>query len=241
MEPKFIYTGPSWAASSYPVDKLSTSLAKEWDIDCINTAKAASNVLDNLTSVKTAISIKKLPVIWVYNSVLGNIVEATNVTLEKAIESSEWQDLFDQCNQYCLEKINSLGVPVLLIGAHQDIQDCKYENITIGHHSWQKWLAEKSQMLVNNGVIRVTPADGSDYNLDYCWGAEIVHKIIHENPSIKPEPNLLNAVWDIYYFWEELQRRDWFFEVHPNKRGNVEFAKFLKPVVETFLEEHKNG
>lgn len=241
MTPKFIYTGPSWAASSYPIDENSTNLAKEWNIPYIDTSAAASSVLDNLKSVKNILRNERLPIIWIYNSTLGNMLEATNLSVNRVIEQPTWQDLFNQCNRYCLEQINSLDVPVLLIGGHQDIQDCDYKNITVGHISWQKWLAEQAGMPINDGIIQVTPADGGNYPLEYCWGAEVVHRKIHEDPLINPDPALLSAVWDIYYFWEELQQRDWFFEVHPNKRGNVEFAKFLKPVVEKFLEENKNG
>lgn len=241
MDPRFIYTGPSWAASSYPINQDSTSLAKEWGIPYINASEFGSSIVKNLKSIKAILKNKSLPVVWICNSTLLDITESTDMSIEQTIQSTEWKDLFKKCDNYCFEQINSLGVPVLLIGGHQDIKDCEYENITIGHDSWQKWLAEQSGMTIQNNIVQVDPADGGSYSLEYCWGAEIVHRVIHENPSIKPDPNLLNSVWDIYYFWEELQRRDWFFEVHPNKRGNVEFAKFLKPVVEKFLEENKNG
>jgi hypothetical protein len=94
-------------------------------------------------------------------------------------------------------------------------------------------------MCVTNGVIDVVPSDGGAFKLDHCWGAEVIHRFLHENQDIKPNRELLNSVWDCYYFWEELQRRDWFYEVHPNRRSNVEFAKFLKPTIDKFLEKNQ--
>ena len=32
---KFLYTGPSWAANSYPIDENTTNLAQQWGFDYI--------------------------------------------------------------------------------------------------------------------------------------------------------------------------------------------------------------
>ena len=181
-----------------------------------------------------------LPVVWVYHEPLGDI-DQLGLTLAIFSQSKNWKSIATDCNNKCLEAIDKLGVPILLIGGPRDVIDCNFKNITVGNSSWQKWLANASGMTVENDVIKVTPPDGGNYDLSHCWGSELIHRFLHENPKISPDPELLNSIWDMYYFWEELQRRDWFYDVHPNKKGNVEFAKFLQSTIDKFLKENSNG
>ena len=239
--PRYIYAGPSWAVSSFPESQDSTNLAWEWEISNIGTAAHGSSVIYQRDSISEVLETHRLPIIWVYNEPLNSVIETMGIDLSVFVTRKDWKQILAECNRYCLAQINNLGVPVLLIGGHSDVVDCDYPNITVGCHSWQKWLAEQSGMSVVDDIIKVTPPDGGNYDLGHCWGAETVHRYLHQHPDVKPDPDLLNAVWDVYYFWDELQRRDWFFEVHPNKRGNIEFAKFLKPTVDKFLEENSNG
>jgi hypothetical protein len=233
---KYQYTGPSWAVQSYDSPDLSiypTNLSKEWKIACIDLSQLGSSILNRVEAVKQHEF--NLPIIWVYNEPLLDLTAITGLTLDEFVTRKDWSDIREECNQYCLNQINLLPAPVLLIGAHSDIVNCNRPNITVAHPSWQAWLAEKAGMLVSEGRIEVNIVDGSRYGIKNCWGAEYIHRFLHENHHIDPDPSLLNLIWDVYYFWEELERQNWFFEVHPNKRGNVEFAKFLKPTVENFL------
>jgi hypothetical protein len=241
MIPSYIYAGPSWAAFSYPISEDSTNLSKEWKIKNISVAKGGSSVLEQLDLIKSKLIQQSLPIIWIYNEPLADLKKITGITMEEFVQREDWQLIMQQCSEFCFDQIDALGVPVLLIGGARDIQNCERKNITIGHASWQKWLAKQSGMNVIDNIIKVTPFDGGNYDLAQCWGAELVHQFLHSRTDINPNNRLLDAIWDIYYFWEELQRRDWFFEVHPNKRGNVEFANFLKPTVDKFLEENSNG
>ena len=63
--------------------------------------------------------------------------------------------------------------------------------------------------------------------------------ILHENPAIAPDKQLLDSIWDIFFFWKELEKANLFYEVHPNRRATVEFAKFLLPTVTKFLQDNK--
>ena len=63
--------------------------------------------------------------------------------------------------------------------------------------------------------------------------------ILHENPAIAPDKQLLDSIWDIFFFWKELEKANLFYECHPNYNGNKLFAEFLKPTVLNFLNEHK--
>jgi hypothetical protein len=241
-QPQYIYAGGSWAGSSFPQDLDATNLSREWNIPCVNVSQPGLSVLSELKEIKQALKTNPLPVIWVYNEPLRDVKQTTGLWMLEFIQRADWRELSKKSNQFCLEKINALGVPVLLIGGGRDITDCEFENITVGHPSWQKWLAEQAGMSVVDGVIDVNiSSTGKNYKLTNCWGYESVQAAIHENQNIRPDPELVDTIFDIILFWEELQKRDWFFEVHPNKRGNVEFAKFLKPVVDKFLKENTNG
>jgi hypothetical protein len=77
--------------------------------------------------------------------------------------------------------------------------------------------------------------DGGDFVVQNCWGGEIVQKYIHEHPELTVNSDLSNKVWDMYFFWKELSKRDWFFDVHPNIKANKKFAQFLLPEVIKFL------
>jgi hypothetical protein len=201
----------------------------------------ATSVSHNLNKVTEYLKKSKLPIIWIYNEPLLEVEEFCKISLIDLIKRDDWQEIRSECNQIALSKINKLNVPVLLIGGHSDLFNyCNYSNIHIGHPSWQKFLAEKSGMKIINSIINVTPFDGGNYNLKFCWGAELVHRIIHQFPSITPSNSIVESVWDMYFFWKELEHRNWFFEVHPNKIGNVKFAEFLKPTVDNFLIEFKN-
>ena len=232
----FIYTGPSWAASSYPVGTTATNLAKEWGLPCNNYSKPGSSVLGCLKSIKTNSS---LPIVWVYNEPLGCLTEATGLTKAQFIQRSDWRDVWEDCNQFCLKAIDDLNKPVLLIGAHSDIVNCNYSNITVGHASWQKFLAQQAGMTVDNDSVYVTMEDGGNFNIQHCWGGEVIHRFMHENPDISPSVEITNAVWDIFFFWKELEKANLFHDVHPNFQGNKLFAEFLKPTVEKFLEDNK--
>lgn len=236
-DPLFIYAGPSWAASSYPVDANSTNLSLEWNLPCINVSRPASSTFDQLDAIRRQSQSAHRPVIWIYNDPLTVLESVTSKSLRDFVQDPFWFEIYREVNQICLDRINDIGMPVLLIGGHCDVFDCDHENITIAHPSWQKWMAETSGMRVLDGVIDVEPTDGGNYQLDLCWGAEVVQRFLHLNQGVKAHASLVDSMWDIYFFWDELQRRDWFFEVHPNKRANIEFAKFLRSTVNLFLEK----
>lgn len=242
---QLIYTGPSWAHSSYdPPNTVEyanpTSLAKEWNIPCLDLSKPGSGVLDRVTRVtNTKNSGTVLPIVWIYNEPLVDLKDATGMDLAEFVQRSDCIDIWKECNRWCLNKINDIGLPVLLIGGHCDIVDCDFSNITVGHDSWQKYIAELAGLKVDNNTVYVKMDDGGDYSFDRCWGAEVVHRFIHQHQNIQPSQEIVNAIWDIFFFWKELEKANLFFEVHPNKRANQEFAKFLLPVVNKFLQDTK--
>ena len=97
----FAYSGPSWAASSYPIDADSTSLAKHWDLLYVNYSKPASNVLDCAGMVNAG---PRMPIVWLYHEPFGCLYEATGLSKEQLIRRSDWKDVWEDCNQFCLNK-----------------------------------------------------------------------------------------------------------------------------------------
>ena len=230
---KFICAGPSWAVTSYPDDALdSTNVANEWSLEHVSVAVKADSVLGQLRAIENLNT--KLPVVFFYCEPLLDLKEIAGVTLKDFVQSENWEEIWHQCNSYCLNAIDQIENPVALIGAHSDITSSNTSSFILDD-SWQKWLASQAGMDVENGIINVNPADGGNYKLSRCWGAEIVHRFLHTTPDLEPHPTLLDAIWDMYFFWEELQKRNWFFEVHPNYLANVEFAKYTKDKVKDFL------
>lgn len=237
---QFVYTGPSWAFRSYdPPGTIEnsnpTNLAKEWQISCVDLSLPGSTVLDRIEAVNK--SDIDLPIVWIYNEPVQHIKVATGMDFKEFVQRSDWLDLWKECNQWCLNKINSIGRPVLIIGAHSDIVECNFPNITIGYPSWQRWIAFLAGLTVDNDIIHVKMDDGGNYSLNMCWGAEVIHRFIHEHRDINPSQEIINSVWDMYFFWKELEKANLFFEVHPNKEANQQFAKFLFPVVNKFLQD----
>ena len=232
----FLYTGPSWAASSFPLNDQSTSLAKEWGFTCIDQSRIASTIPNQLNNIPKN---NTKPIVWIYGEPLFSCEEITGVSLVNLLQRKDWDVVRKQCNDFCLKAINALGVPVLIIGAHSDVIDCDYSNITVAHPSWQRYLAEQANMLVDNNKIFVKMDDGSNFSISTCWGAEVLHRIMHEHPDVTPSSEITTAIWDIFFFWKELEKADLFFDVHPNYRGNKLFAEHLKPTVAKFLQENQ--
>jgi hypothetical protein len=236
MLQKFLYTGPSWAKNSYPVDATTTNLAQQWGFDHIELAYPGQGNHTCFLKLQAKKYPTDMPIVWLYCEPLLSLTQATGMNMNDFVVSENWQSIRETCNQYCLDLINSLPNPVFLIGAHSDIVNFNNHKSTlqIGEASWQRWLAQQSGLVVDDS-IHVTPQDGGNYDFDLCWGAELVHKFLHENPNIDPAASLLDAVWDVYYFWQYLEKQGWFFEVHPNRLGNVKFAEFLEPKIKQFL------
>jgi hypothetical protein len=178
-----------------------------------------------------------LPIIWIYNEPIKDITTITGLSTTEFIQRSDWFDVWQECNYQCLKAISSLNQPVLLIGGHSDVVDCSHDNITVGHPSWQRWIAEQAGLRVDNSKICVTIDDGTERLIKHCWGADVVHQLICWHSDTKPSYEIVDAVHDMFLLWKHLEKSNLFFEVHPNRQANQQFAEFLLPVVQNFLQE----
>ena len=221
----YTYTGPSWAASSYPIeDKDATNLAKLWNIPHVDQSVPGAHAIHNLNKLYNT----KGPVVWLYNEPLRSLTQACKIQEHEFLERDDWRDIWLECNEFCLNSIARIGRPVLLFGSHSDIVDCEHKNIQVGHKSWQRFLAEQAGM--DPQKIKVPTL---------CWGADILHLIMHENPDVNPNKGLVDEVYNIFSFWKHLEKSNLFYDVHPNLHANKLFAEYTKPIVEKFLEDTK--
>ena len=250
---KFIYIGPSWAAQNYEspesgIPEGCTNLAKEWGIPCVNRSRPGKRVLACIQDIKNLSN--DLPVVWIYGEPSFDLEYICNVTQEEFVIRDDWKMLRQQCNQVCLDEIANLNRPILLIGAHSDITDCAYDNITVGHPSYQKFLAKQAGLLADDNTVKFKNTHYASYisklvnltdtvTINECWGVDIVHKTVyHGNNHALYNKDLVNCTADILNFWQLLENQGLFYQTHPTKKGVEMFAKETKDVVLKFLEKN---
>lgn len=250
---KFIYIGPSWAAQNYEsptsgIAEGTTNLAKEWNIPHCNLSKPGQGIDVSLELIRQHPA--DLPIVWIYGEPSMSIPRLFGISYLEFIQRADWRELWEQCNQYCLQAIDQLNRKILLFGAHSDIVNCNFKNITVGHHSYQKFLANQIGSLdENNNVVYNNPCT-HDYLLKFkksqecvivtnCWGPDIVHKEIYMNQNIKPDMSIVEATTDMLNFWAVLEEHGLFYETHPTKKGIELFAKETRNTVLNFLESVK--
>jgi hypothetical protein len=222
---KFIYTGPSWGELSYePMENNDvwpnyTNLALEWDIPCYNLAKRANNNYQCIDSIQ-ALN-KDLPVVWVLCEPLVAILHNGPLQHEY-LQSKDHLAFRQELLQQQLTAMNDLGLSIGIVGAHSDIRQSdidNFSNLSIIHPSWQNFLANQV------GV----------QSRDYNWGYEIAHVMFRVFPEVKPTDQLVMDMYEGLDFWERLEKEKVFCDVHPNKLGNIKFAKYIKEKVIKFV------
>jgi hypothetical protein len=225
---KPIYIGPSWAVRSFDTpdgnDQETTNLAQEWNIGVQNLAEHAfSNwmLLGKIRSyVKDNPQESQTPIIWVYGEPLLDTWVYQDTPIEQALTRDDWWQMRERVNQQILQDISELGNPVALIGAHSDIVDCDHPNITVIHPSWQKFLGEQIGIYIKAG-----------------WGAEVAHRFIVTDRSIKPSHSVIDAVSELFLQWHKLEMHGLFQICHASLLGNKLFAKAIESDVKKWLSQ----
>lgn len=219
---KLLYVGPSWAFRSYDTatgtELEYTNLALELNLNVVNLSKPAA---DNSSCLRQVSSYTEPydGIIWIYCEPITEIINNDIEQGKRFVESDNFWQIRKELNQHTLKKINHLNKPVALVGAHSDIEDCNYDNITVIHNSWQQFLAK---------AVGIPPLNG--------WGAEIAHRMIVKNyPKVKPTRELVIATSDTLKFWNKLEMKGVFNSVHPNRKGTEMFAKEISTNVQSFI------
>jgi len=210
-----LYVGPSWAHRSYDtsmgVESAYTNLYRELKLDVVDLSKPGTSnwyFLNKFDQNSTDHYKEDYSgIIWVYPEPMLDIID-----IKSSIESEDFWEIRSEHNRQQLQEINNIGVPVAIIGAHSDIVDCDYSNITVIHPSWQKFLAEYSNTTLEHG-----------------WGCEVAHRhILEESLDIKPSQNVVDHVSDTWAVWCKLDLNRVFCWCHPNRLGTELFANEIK-------------
>lgn len=228
----YIYTGPSWAARSYNVPDGDwndyTNLALEWGFDFINVSQVASNNYQCLHRVKESViqtNCKK--VIWVYCEPLVVLEDKkydasdlpNNLTVENFLTSDDIHSFRCDLALAELQKIKEIDAEIAFVGGHSDVfNEIKnyFSNVDVLDSSWQKFL---------------------DNEINVGWGVEVGHRLLVQNPSIKPSKKVVNEMDEHFYNWKKLVQKELFCLVHPTRVGNEMYANYLKPLVKNFVFE----
>jgi hypothetical protein len=221
------YIGPSWAARSFDTPDGSESnyinLLSEWHITATNLSQLGTSNLTNIKRIRSQ-NQKYDGIIWVYSEPISDYNEFTGGSScgpgPELFESEDFWTLRAACDQYILSKIAQLDCPVALIGAHSDIKNCHYNNIDVIHPSWQKFLANTSDIPLENG-----------------WGAEVAHMYLmkKENKQVKPSKSMVDLISDTLRDWHKLELNGLFTWCHPNRRGTELFAAETKPAITKWI------
>ena len=217
---KLLYVGPSWAVQNFEkldIENESTSLLQELKLSATNLASLGSSNWENLLQIQAQKNYDG--VVWIYCEPILDIETFKVSDISSFLQSEKFWQMRSQVNQITLEKINNLGCPVALIGAHSDIVDNNYNNLYTIHHSWQKFLCEKINLNITQG-----------------WGAEIAHRWFMRR-NIKPSYQLVDKITEVFAAWKQLEQQGLFWEVHPNRLGNEIFAKHIKQKLNNWIDQ----
>ena len=218
---KILYVGPSWAARSYDTPDGSeldyTNLIQELNLSVVNLSRPGASNMEMLDVVKDY-NEDYDAIIWTLSEPLTDPIWDQQ-KIKNMFESDNFWEMRIELMQRAFKHISSIGCPVALIGGHSDIINCDYDNITIIHPSWQKFLAESV------GV-----------ELEHGWGAEVAHRILMtEAQDIVPSMSVVDLVSDTFKSWHTMELKRVFNWCHPNKNGNKLFAKEIEKSLNTWI------
>jgi hypothetical protein len=137
--------------------------------------------------------------------------------------------------QQFYRRLNSLGIPVALIGAHTDVECESFDNITVIHQSWQNFLGQRCGL-----------------NSFYGWPADVGHRWLqgivipergppeHFELGTNPSPVVVDEIHKLFNVnWRILEKNKLFKGAHPTILGNQLFAQEIKQSVNNWLDKHR--
>jgi hypothetical protein len=229
-----LYLGPSWAVQSYETttgldDPVKTNLAQELKLN--NYTSLALYAQSNFDQFKEAQTfMQHHPELAPFRIVFITANSLRDGPLDSGMSEVEWaktflvsrdpMDIVMSLEQEFYKRLNSLGIPIALIGAHTDVSCNSYDNITVIHSSWQNFLGEHLGL-----------------NKFYGWAADIAHRwlqgmyIPEYGPPAKfelgqdPSPAVVDEIHKIFGVWRTLEKHKLFIGVHPTIIGNQLFAQ----------------
>lgn len=232
---KYIFAGDSWALKGFTNDNYNKGnsqplpddqrLADHWPWEyrhCLTPGQGNLACLDRLVSMRVSADV---PVIWVYTEPGRDYGRIQNAPPHEWIEREDIFSIRTALNYAIMTEIRTaVDNPIAFIGGLSDVDPVLAQ--TFGFDilcaSWQQWIA--------------TCLDSKWF--EHGWGASDVGWRMHSN-GITPSKAATFA-WDKqikeWCWWEE---QDYFCHEHPTPRANKEFAEFLQPTVEKWLNEQR--
>ena len=218
-----IYAGSSFAKTSFAPEPNApvTNLQKELGLIAIDVSKCAIGNIEILSRVQEQIVLgKKLNkpvqgIVWVYAEPLVEIELAGELAMKDFLTQAELTNYkaYTELNHTILDLINSIGIPVALIGGHADIdQKIHRGNITVLHPSWQRYLIDS---------IGYDYVDGWEERTG--WGADIVHRWM-QLLDVNPSPDLARRISETFFVWSLIEKQNLWWETHPSYEGTQIFA-----------------
>jgi hypothetical protein len=168
-----LYLGPSWAVQSFEStqgldDPVKTNLAQELELlDYTSLALYANSNFDQLQEAKMFMQqhpeLAPFRIVFVMANSLQDghkISGMSQVEFARAfLASADPLVTVRTLEQQFYRRLNSLGIPVALIGAHTDVECESFDNITVIHTSWQNFLGRQCGL-----------------NSFYGWPADVGHR-----------------------------------------------------------------
>lgn len=232
---KYVFAGDSWALKGFTNENYAygnhdpmegdVRLADHWGIPYDYVLAPGTGNIALLNKLLAKKLDPTVPIIWVYTEPGRDYKLLTGNPEFEWIEREDIFDLRSQLNRDTLIKIRQrLPNPIALIGGLSDIDESLATELgfTVLCPSWQKWIADRLD----------------SQHFKFGWGAcDIGWRADYNN--VRPSKTALFA-WDEqikeWCWWEE---HGHFCHEHPTPLSNKEFAEYLQPTVEEWLNEQR--
>lgn len=229
-----VFAGDSWALKGYTDQNYTCDntpmlgdkrLTDHWNwpyTHCLTPGKGNLSVLDRLVSLNVDATV---PVVWVYTEPGRDYGRITGHPEFDWITSENIFDIREELNAVILKTMRErIKNPIGLIGGLSDInvELAQSLDLEILHPSWQQWIADTLH----------------SQHFNFGWGASDIGWRANYN-DVTPSKSALFA-WDEqikeWCWWEE---HGYFCHEHPTPLANKEFAEYLQPTVEKWLNEQR--
>ena len=243
-----LYLGPSWAVQSFEStqghDPVKTNLAQELElINYTSLALYANSNLDQLRLAEEFIQqhpeLAPFRIVFVMANSLQDAHKISGVSqvdfARTFLTSADPLGTVKTLEQQFYRKLNSLSIPVALIGAHTDIECESFDNITVIHPSWQNFLGQRCGL-----------------NSFYGWPADVAHRWLkgivipeygppeHFELGTNPSPAVVDEIHKLFNVkWRILEKNKLFKGTHPTILGNQLFAQEIKQSVNNWIDKHQ--
>jgi hypothetical protein len=244
-----LYLGPSWAVQSFEStqglqDPVKTNLAQELQLtDYTSLASYANSNLDQLQKAKAFIQqhpeLAPFRIVFVMANSLQDgykIAGVSQVDFARTfLTSADPIGTIKTLEQQFYYRLNSIGIPVALIGAHTDVECESFDNITVIHQSWQNFLGQRCGL-----------------NSFYGWPADVGHRWLqgivipeygppeHFELGIDPSKSVVDEIHKLFNVnWRILENNRLFKGAHPTILGNQLFAQEIKQSVNNWIDKHQ--